>query len=575
MRSGQRRRARLAASVATLAAFALMSTGGMAKPTPGSASARAAPPNILLIVADDLGFSDLGITGGEIRTPTLDRLAREGVLLTQFNTMPTCSPSRAALLTGRDPHRVGLGAMAELTAPNQRGRPGYEGYLIDGVPTLAAALRDRGYSTYMTGKWHLGDTPGHLPVDRGFERSLAMLHGGASHMDLRGYMPQYPRAVYVEDGRPAQISEPLYSSDLFADRLLGYIRDGRSSGKPFFGLLAFTAPHAPLQAPDSLLAAQSDRYAAGWDRIRAERFERLRERHLVPREASLPARWSMVPAWDTLDAEQRAREQRRMAAYAAMVAGLDRSLAHLVEGLERDGLLANTVIVFMSDNGAEASDFSAAPGIGDWFRKNWDNATGNIGRSTSYVFPGAGWAQVSGTPNRLFKGLPTSGGTRVPAFVRAPGRYPAGARVDAFTSVLDIAPTLVALAGGSLRDVDGRSLDRVLSGRARDVRGQREGLGIELLGSQAYVEGRWKAVRLRAPWGNGEWQLYDLATDPAESQDLAARQPKVVARLAAQYAVWAQRVGVIDVPARFSPYPIVFGPSGAGETPAAPPTQRP
>ena len=528
----------------------------------------AAPPNILLIVADDLGFSDLGFTGGEIATPTLDRLAREGVLLTQFNTMPTCSPSRAALLTGRDPHRVGLGAMAELTAPNQRGRPGYEGWLVDGVPTLATALRARGYATYMSGKWHLGDTPGRLPIDRGFDRSLAMLHGGASHVDLRGYSPQQVHAAYVEDAQTATPPTPFYSSDLFADRLLDYVRAGRSGGgaQPFFAYLAFTAPHAPLQAPpqafDAGASIARERYAAGWDRLRAARFERLRTLGLVAREATLPARWPMVPAWETLDADQRAREQARMAAYAAMIEGLDRSIAKLLQGLERNGLLANTIVVFFSDNGAEASDFSSAPGIGAWFRANWNNATENIGRGDSYVFPGSGWAQLSGTPNRLFKGLPTSGGTRVPAIVWAPGRYRAGSRIDAYTSILDIAPTLVDIAGGDLGDSDGRSLDRVLAGRTRTVARGRQGNGMELLGSQAFVAGRWKAVRLRAPWGDGRWELYDLQADPAETRNVAVSHPRVVASLSRDYDAYAARVGVVDVPTNFIPYPIVFGPLG-------------
>lgn len=531
-----------------------------------------APPNILLIVADDLGFSDLGVTGGEIPTPTLDRLAREGVLLTQFNSMPTCSPSRAALLTGRDPHRVGLGAMSELTAPNQRGRPGYEGWLVDGVPTLASALRERGYATYMAGKWHLGDVAGRLPVNRGFDRSLAMLHGGASHVDLRGYMPQQPRAEYVEDSAPAALPPRFYSSDLFAERLLRYVREGRARGdvRPFFAYLAFTAPHAPLHAPDGAETMARGRYALGWDQVRAARFARLRELGLVARDATPPPRWPMVPPWEALDAAQREREQARMAAYAAMVEGLDRSLARLLEGLDRDGLLANTLIVFLSDNGAEASDFSAAPGIGEWFRANWNNATTNIGRGDSYVFPGAGWAQVSGTPNRLFKGLPTSGGTRVPAIVRAPGRYRAGSRVAAYTSILDVAPTLLAVAGGRLADVDGHSLDRLLAGRARTVDRGRHGVGMELMGSQAYVAGRWKVVRLRAPWGNGQWELYDLNVDPGETLNLASTLPAVAAAQALQYDAYARRVGVVDPLADFMPYPIVFGPVGSSGGPGIP-----
>jgi arylsulfatase len=533
----------------------------------------APPPNLLLVVADDLGFSDLGVTGGEIPTPTLDRLAREGVLLTQFASMPTCSPSRAALLTGRVPQRVGLGTMAELVAPNQQGRRGYEGWLVDGVPTVAGALRARGYATYLSGKWHLGDVPGRLPVDRGFERSFALLHGGASHVDLRGYMPQQPRAAYVEDGALIEPPTPFYSSDLFVDRLLGYLQEARRRGdaRPFFAYLAFTAPHAPLHAPAEVRAATRARYAAGWDAVRAARHARQQASGLLPADAPLPPRWPMVPAWDGLDAAQQAREVARMSAYAEMVEGLDRSLGRLLAQLEQDGSLADTVVVFLSDNGAEASDFSAMPGIGEWFRRAWNADVARIGRGDSYAFQGAGWAQVSATPNRLFKGLPTSGGTRVPAIVRAPGRFPAGTRIATPTSIVDLAPTLLALAGGTLADVDGGALGRVLEGRSREVRRDSPGLGMELLGNRAWQSGRWKIVQLRAPWGDGTWELYDTRVDPGESRNLAAAQPDVVRALAAQYAAWAQRVGVIEVPAGFMPYPLVVAPDGAprGPGPAA------
>jgi len=514
--------------------------------------------------------------GGEIPTPTLDALARRGVMLTQFNTMPTCSPSRAALLTGRDPHRVGLGAMAELTAPNQRGQRGYEGYLIDGVPTLAGELRELGYATYLSGKWHLGDKLGRLPVDRGFDRSLAMLHAGADHMSMRGYSPQQPTAMYVEDERFVELPTPFYSSDLFVDRLIGFLGERVAApAQPFFAWLAFTAPHSPLQAPDELLAAQGQRYEAGWDALRAARFERQRKLGLVSRDAQLPERWSFVPPWEQLDPGLHAREVRRMAAYGAMVEGLDRSLARLLEALRLRGELDDTVIVFISDNSAEASDFSQAPGVRDWFQANYDNATPNIGRDGSYVFPGSGWAQVSNVPNRLFKGLPTSGGTRVPAFVVAPGRYRAGGRVGVYTSILDLAPTLLEIAGGSLPDTDGRSLDALLRGKVRRVRRDGEGVAIELLGSAAYVEGDWKAVRLRAPWGSGRWELYDLKHDPGESRDVAAEHPQVTARLATSYEAYARRVGVIDIPADFQPYPVVFGPTGGMPESMRPPGMSP
>ncbi|WP_290901281.1 arylsulfatase [Aquabacterium sp.] len=525
-----------------------------------SAHAATARPNILLIVADDLGFSDIGAFGGEIDTPNLDALAREGLRLTDFHSGATCSPTRSMLLSGVDNHLAGIGSMAELTVPEQQGQPGYEGYLNDRVVPFPQLLRQAGYHTLMAGKWHLGLTEERSPAARGFEKSFALLRGADDHVAQPWNTRIDPaQPLYREDGRLTTVPADFYSSNFYADKLVSYLQATQGDGKPFFAYLTFTAPHWPLQAPADAIAKYEHRYEAGYDALRAERIARQKLLGILPKDFQPAPALNVFPNWGKLTVAQQKQEARRMAVYAAMVDVMDQNIGKVIRQLKASGQHDNTLIVFISDNGAEGANVadraSAIPR---------DNRLANIGKASSYVSYGPNWAQIGALPYSLFKGYSREGGTTVPTIVRYPsalakGKQPRGAvggvsRVPGH--VTDIAPTLLQLAGVAYPEklgqqpapaLQGRSLLPVLSGQVTEL-SERFDKGWELFGQKAYRQGDWKVVYSVPPFGTGDWQLYNLRNDRAEQRDLAAQHPEKLAELKAAYAAYVHRNGVQEVP---------------------------
>ncbi|TDP88026.1 arylsulfatase [Aquabacterium commune] len=525
-----------------------------------SAHAATARPNILLIVADDLGFSDIGAFGGEIDTPNLDALAREGLRLTDFHSGATCSPTRSMLLSGVDHHLAGIGSMAELTVPEQQGKPGYEGYLNDRVVPFPQLLRQAGYHTLMAGKWHLGLTEERSPAARGFEKSFALLRGADDHVAQPWNTRIDPaQPLYREDGRLTTVPADFYSSNFYADKLVSYLQATQGDGKPFFAYLTLTAPHWPLQAPADAIAKYEHRYEAGYDALRAERIARQKSLGILPKDFQPAPALNVFPNWGKLTVAQQKQEARRMAVYAAMVDVMDQNIGKVIRQLKASGQYDNTLIVFISDNGAEGANVadraSAIPR---------DNRLANIGKASSYVSYGPNWAQIGALPYSLFKGYSREGGTTVPTIVRYPsalakGKQPRGAvggvsRVPGH--VTDIAPTLLQLAGVAYPEklgqqpapaLQGRSLLPVLSGQVTEL-SERFDKGWELFGQKAYRQGDWKVVYSVPPFGTGDWQLYNLKNDRAEQRDLAAQHPEKLAELKAAYAAYVHRNGVQEVP---------------------------
>jgi len=545
-----------------VSALAVALLAGLAAAANASAAPRAARPNVLLIVADDLGYTDLGVTGGEIRTPNLDALARSGLLLTQFLVSPACSPTRAMLLTGVDTHPAGLGTMAGEAAEGQKGRPGYEGHLSDRVVSVATLMHEAGYHTYMAGKWHLGMEDRLGPHRQGFERSFALLQGGASHFaDAVGLVESQPEALSREDGRAVRLPADFYSTAGYTDKLIEYIRAGLPDGKPFLAYAAYTSPHWPLQAPAAEIDRHAGTYDAGWDVLRARRFLAARRLGLVPPGAPVPERTRFAPAWDAVGPDARRREARVMEIYAAMVENLDRHVGRLVQFLKDAGQYENTLVLFFSDNGPEGNPIGRMRTNTEWIRHRFDNRLENLGREGSYAWLGPAWAQAT-TPFRLWKSFPTEGGVRVPAIVRfgPVGRRGVAAGV---TSVKDIAPTLLELAGArhpgtryegrSVAPLEGRSLLPFLRGEAPSVHDAGFTMGFELFGRRALRKGDHKIVWLFEPYGRERWELFDLAADPTESHDLAAGDPARLAELVRAWDEYAARNGVV-LPARDAGY---------------------
>jgi len=545
-------------------AIALASKAGHVDGADPGESAPADRPNIIVIVADDLAYSDLSTFGSEISTPSLATLAANGVTYTYFHTSPMCSPSRAMLLTGVEQHRTGYGTMAEFLDDSQRGQPGYEGFLNQRVATIAERLQDAGYATSMTGKWHLGAQS--LPSDRGFDRSFTLVEGAGSHFDNSGYAEFKPIVTYLRDGKAVQLPDDFYSSDFYVSELIDQINAGVAEGKPFFGYLAFTAPHWPLHAPAESIAKYDGRYMEGWEALRRQRHEGLKQHGIIPAQAVLPPPHDNVPDWNSLTNDERKHQAKLMAVYAGMVDRMDWNIGRLLAHLEREGLRENTVIVFTSDNGPEAIDFTTDPifpPATDWVAEHFDNSYDRLGGPASYPFYGRPWAQAGAASHRLYKTFVTQGGMHSPLIISWPAAgIDAGSTSRAFATMLDVTPTLLDMAGvdaaitqlgdRSVEPVSGRSMFPYLTGDAESIYPQYEGQGFELFGNRAYIMGDWKILSLRPPEGDGSWHLYNLAQDPGETLNLAAEHPQRMRAMLARYAAYAEENGVIAPPEDFS-----------------------
>lgn len=519
-------------------------------------------PNILLIVADDLGYTDLGAYGAEIATPNLDRLAADGAKLTSFYASPFCSPTRAMLMSGSDNHLVGFGDMAELMLPEQRGKPGYEGYLNERVVPMSQVLKDAGYHTVMAGKWHLGVKEEVSPAARGFNRSFTMVMGGSSHWgDQTGIVAldpdKPPKAIYREDGKAIELPrEGFYSSEAFATKLIDYLKADEASGKPFFAYLAFTAPHWPLHAPDEDIAKYADRYKDGYDALRRARLERMKALGLVAADTPVYEGHPYWPKWETLPKAEQVSEARRMAVYAAMVDNMDRQIGRVLAYLKERGELDDTFVFFMSDNGADGNSVYDVARTREWVYKDMDNSTPNIGRPGSFVEYGPGWAQVGMTPFKLYKSLMYEGGIIVPAIAWGPG-IDGGSVKREFAHVMDVAPTIFELAGVThpgmtyqgreVLPLRGKSMLAYLKNDASRVHDADEAIGWELGGRKALRKGDWKIVFANEPWGSGEWELYNIATDRTESENLAARHPDKMKEMLAAWRRYVAETGTLEI----------------------------
>ncbi len=520
-------------------------------------------PNILLIVADDLAFTDLGAFGGEIHTPNLDALAESGVRLTQFYVAPTCSPTRSMLLSGTDNHLAGLGNMAEELRENQQNIPGYEGYLNFRVAAMPELLRNAGYHTYMAGKWHLGLTEETSPAARGFEQSFSLVQGGAGHFDDMPLLGPNP-AVYREDGNLVNLSEDFYSTRTYSERLIQYLENRPDDGNPFFAYLAYTAPHWPLQAPKESIAKYAGYYDEGYDALQLSRFSKMKEKGLaIPKMMVTPKDPAEMP-WDSLSVEEKKIEARKMEIYAAMVDDLDRYLGKVLESLKKNGDYENTFIFFMSDNGPEGAPLEVGwDALSKWVGQCCDNRIENMGKADSYLWYGPNWARAGASPFRMFKAFTTEGGIRAPAIVHYPKTIPGGVTKGTMTTVMDVLPTILELAGiehpetfngKDILPLRGSSMLPVLKGEQDVVHSEDYTMGWELFGRRAIRQGDWKIVWEPSDinWGardfntsRDNWRLYNLVTDPSEQDDRSKNEPEKLNALIHQWKKYVKETGVV------------------------------
>ncbi len=574
-------RNRLLAGV--IATFLCLGVSACSDNDNASVAQRKARPNILFIMADDLGYSDIGAFGGEINSPNIDTLSDEGVRMTNFHVAPTCSITRSMLMSGTDSHLAGVGTMHEAhdSLPEaMAGLENYQGYLKDGIETFPKKLQEAGYHTYMAGKWHLSNVHGGPPAwisgsaaAKGFDRSFILLQGGASFFeDKLGIHPMGASAAYMEDDTIVDtLPEGFYATKYYTDKLIEYIDSNNGDGQPFFAYAAYTAPHWPLQVPDAWLDRYAGRYDDGYQVLREERFARMKALGLIDADAEMYPGMAGVRAWNELSDEERATQARAMEIYAAMVEYMDEQIGRLLSHLKDIGAYDNTIIIFTSDNGAEVMDPHITwppyiPGVTsdaiDAYTALLDESYENMGKPGSMVDYGVGFGQTGCTPHRYFKGAVSEGGIRSPMIVKYPGSaLTAGSIYDAFTSIQDIAPTCLEVAEADLpaQPLRGASLVSFLEGEAAQVHGPDYGWGVEFEGGQAFIQNDYKIFmkqHVSAIWpadfeaasGDGvTWELFDLVSDQGENIDLAedAAYYRLFLDLQEKFQQWADACGVV------------------------------
>jgi len=522
-----------------MASYGILRAADAGSPT---ATARGAAsgsrPNIVLIMADDMGFSDLGCYGSEIDTPNFDALAAGGLRFTQFYNCARCCPTRASLLTGLYPHQTGIGHM---TADSKL--PGYRGHLLERCVTIAEALKPAGYFTAVTGKWHVGFAQeAWRPLQRGFDRFYGSPASGFY------FQPKTAKQVYlnndaVASGKAGELPKDWYSTDAWVDYGIQFIDEARARKQPFFYYLPFNAPHFPLQAPPADIAKYRHKYMAGWDRIRAERYRRQLEMGIIDKSWPISPRDAQVSQWNKVDPKRKDVMDNIMAVYAGVVDHMDRAVGRLVAALKQRGALDNTLILFLSDNGGNAE-------AGPWGRSGGKD----LGSAQSAVWCGQSWANAENTPFRYYKHFVHEGGISSPLIVHWPAVIKQGGQITNQTGhVMDIMATCCDVSGAAypktckgaaILPLEGKSLVPVFE------TGKREGhdaIYWEHEGNRAVRAGQWKLVA-RAKGGAGKWELYDVEKDRTELHDLAAQRPDLVKDLSAQWDAWAQRAFVLPKP---------------------------
>lgn len=504
----------------------------------------ASRPNILLIVADDLGYSDPGCFGGEVNTPNLDSLAENGIRFTRFYNMARCCPSRTSILTGHYPHRVGVGhKVADL------GMPGYRGFVSPDAPTIAESLKPAGYRSFISGKWHLG-TPD--PTKHGFEQFYGTLVSAQTFWD-----PGHYQRLPTGQKKRSESKSGFYATDAVTDYALDFLNSARQTpDQPWFLYLAYHAPHFPLHAPEEDIARYADKYHVGWDRIRSDRLTRMKKLGIVPDQTRLTPRsrfWDygevntgVNPAWQSLPEDRRRDLARRMAIYAAMIDRMDQNIGRVMDDLESSNELKKTLIIFLSDNGACAEwdphGFDGKSSPNNVLHRDADIQ--KMGGPGTYSSVGSGWANASNTPWKLYKHYTHEGGIASPCIIHWPEKLKRRGEIEHQPAhIIDLMPTVNEIAEATYPGkiaLPGQSLVPLLQGEPQDTRT----LYFEHESNKAILEGKWKLVARKQQ----DWELYNVNEDRTELVDLAARYPETVARLATKWEKWARENFVTPLP---------------------------
>jgi arylsulfatase/uncharacterized sulfatase len=519
-------------------------------------------PNIVLILVDDAGLMDFGGFGGEAHTPNIDELAESGVRFGNYHTSPLCAPSRAMLLTGVDNHLTGIGTIPEIVTATQSEQAGYSMVFVPQIRTVADKLREAGYQTYMTGKWHLGNEGEQLPVHHGFDRSFALDASGADNWEQKSYMPYYEDAPWFEDSQAAELPDDFYSSQFIVDKMVEYIgTDLSDPGKdaPFFAYLAFQAIHIPVQAPKEFTNHYEGLYEGGWQQLRQQRMTKGKALGLIPEQVELADPPAFLRDWQALTPEQKQLFERSMMVNAGMLEAMDHHIGRLIDHLKSLNKFDDTIFIITSDNGPEFNHPVSAAVMKAWMYFNGYNASiETLGERGSLAAIGPEWAIAASTPGNLFKFYASEGGQRVPLIISGAGEKQIGFH-KALTFVQDITPTILELANVSFEiqskgtPMDGRSLGPLLTGSELQVYGEEDAIGMEVSGNASLFKGGYKITFNTLPHGTAKWGLYHLPSDPGEANDLSLKLPALKAAMLADYRDYAERKKVVSMPADFNP----------------------
>lgn len=506
-------------------------------------------PNILLIVADDLGYADLGVYGSEIQTPNIDSLAASGMLFTQFHTAPLCAPTRAMLMSGNNNHIAGMAKQSRSRGLAGVPFEGYETSLSDRIIPFPRLLHHSGYHTYSVGKWHLGLELEQSPHAAGFSRSYNLLNGSGSHFDARGINKR--GSSYRMDKKLVEYPVGRYSTEVYTDQLIAFIDENKDDGKPFLAFAAYTAPHWPLQVPDEYLDLYAGFYDDGYDSLRERRLESLKQANIISVDSELPPRNGAITPWEDLTSDEQLRESRKMELYAAMVDNLDDHIGRLIKYLKDQGLYDNTLIVFMSDNGAAAEDFYHFGPHVDYIQSNFNNSYEKMGTAESFVSYGPQWAEAGSAPFQRRKGYTREGGLTAPLIIAGAGVAVSGVINKNYLTVMDLAPTFIELAGArysadsSVKPILGESINSLFTGESDSVHDDQYVAAGYHSGRTYLRQGKWKISTLEPPFDEKFFELHNLSVDPGEAHNLAEAEPEKLTELTKLWQKKRKELGIV------------------------------
>lgn len=522
------------------------------------------PPNIVLILIDDAGLMDLGAYGGEAATPNIDTLANKGMIFTNYHSSPVCAPSRAMLLTGTESHLTGVPNIPEFLTDEQQQLPGYQGILNNKVKTTASLLKDVGYNTYISGKWHLGHTETTLPSKRGFDRSFILDASGGDNYDNKGYLPIKSRVEWHQDGKIVPLPEDFYSSKTYVDKMIAFMEEEKNKDQPFFAYFPFQAVHLPVQAPKEFITKYKDIYNDGWSALREQRFEKAKQLGIVPKDMVLGEILPVLRKWDEISESEKQQAIYDMAVHAAMLDAMDYHIGRYIDYLKSKDLFDNTVFIITSDNGPEGGYPPGNTIVKYWMKwQGYHRNPDHCNEKAYYGAIGTEFASATASPFAFFKTYAGEGGLRVPLILS--GKNIPQGQSAAFTIVTDITPTILEMVGADIDNLQlaipftGKSLNPLIKSGAEQIYSDTEPIGIESAGSCALFKGDWKIVKNAKPYGDRIWRLYNVATDPGETRNVAEENPELFTEMISDYETYAKKFGVIDMGDDYQAHEVVLG----------------